>query len=251
MPKYKVVFKGLVDKTDIGKQAFLDKFAGAYKISPEEAKDRITRSKGILYQYDDPGAADKAKKFLASIGAEAVIEENQEPPPAPPIEDSVASFVGADSKPAAVGGVRACPKCGYQVPIKQDECPSCHVFISKYEQMLARKAQSLAPMSATPAAGGTMYPGPVAQGNTGVSPYVGKITCPEAKQALIYGIVGMFCFGFVLGILAVVKGIGAISSINENPQYSGKIMAIFGIILGVVDFIGWIAAMVTRFGGGM
>ncbi len=35
---------------------------------------------------------------------------------------------------------RPCPKCGHSVPAKQDECPNCQVYISKYEIMMQKRA---------------------------------------------------------------------------------------------------------------
>jgi ssDNA-binding Zn-finger/Zn-ribbon topoisomerase 1 len=273
MAKYRVVLKGLKDKSEAGRQAFLDRFGKAYNMTPEKAQERIKKSGGALYHFADEAGAEKARKFLESIGAVAVVEADEPaaakpsaPPPiqAPPPIEGPPSIDDSGRGQAAFGGVRACPKCGYQVPVKEDECPSCHVFISKYEQMQARKAQAAAAQAAAVPAvaaspGGTMYAGPAPQPRPGtlyqgpmpqaaaIGPSSAKVTCPDAKTALIAAIVGLFCFGFALGAYAVVKGISALDQIKRNPEYSGTVMAYIGIFLGILDFIGWVAGLILRF----
>lgn len=70
-------------------------------------------------------------------------------------------------------------------------------------------------------------------------------TLPEAKEALKYAIIGIFCFGFILGPLAIVKGTNAKKAIAEDPRYEGEGLAtaaqiIGGIVslLSVLYFIG-------------
>jgi tetrahydromethanopterin S-methyltransferase subunit D len=48
--------------------------------------------------------------------------------------------------------------------------------------------------------------------------------------ALVCGIIGLFCGGFILGIVAIVLG-----GIGLNRDES-KGMAIVGLILGIIDF---------------
>jgi hypothetical protein len=65
-----------------------------------------------------------------------------------------------------------------------------------------------------------------------------------ATASMVIGIVGMvFCWvpflGFILGILALILGIVALSRCNRDPKLEGKGMAIAGIALGgVATFIG-------------
>ncbi|HUT54937.1 MAG TPA: DUF4190 domain-containing protein [bacterium] len=295
MSKYKVVLKGLAEQTAAGKQAFLTKFGAAYKMTPEQAQDRIRRTAGVLYHFPNEDGAEKARLFLASIGgvAEVKVEETAAAA-APPLAASVPLAVPAPvSGPPSIdetdtqaqepyGDVKRCPKCGFEVPVNEDQCPSCRIYISKYEQMRARKARvaataggagtadagyggppaieegvaatGLVPggtmygadMYGTPGPG-TLYEGPTPQPAAPLSPYAGKGACPEATNALIAGVVGLFVplFGFLLGLYALVRGVEALGEIRENQQYTGKGMAIAGIVLGIIDVIGWIAATVN------
>ena len=48
-----------------------------------------------------------------------------------------------------------------------------------------------------------------------------KETLPEAKEALKFAIIGIFCLGFVLGPMAIVKGTSAKKTIAMDPRYDG------------------------------
>jgi hypothetical protein len=68
---------------------------------------------------------------------------------------------------------------------------------------------------------------------------VERKTSGLAIASLICSIVGLFGFGLIMGVLAVVFGFMAISRINDEPRfYSGKGLAIAGIIIGVISFFG-------------
>ncbi|HMB94849.1 MAG TPA: DUF4190 domain-containing protein [Tepidisphaeraceae bacterium] len=60
-----------------------------------------------------------------------------------------------------------------------------------------------------------------------------------AIASLIFGIIG--CIPFLSGILAVIFGI---VGIKKSPQSGGKGLAITGLILGILSFLGW-AGFVT------
>lgn len=59
-----------------------------------------------------------------------------------------------------------------------------------------------------------------------------KETLPEAKEALKYAIIGIFCFGIVLGPMAIVKGTSAKKAIAMDPRYEGEGMATAAQIIG-------------------
>lgn len=59
-----------------------------------------------------------------------------------------------------------------------------------------------------------------------------KETLPEAKEALKYAIIGIFCFGFILGPMAIVKGTSAKKAIAMDPRYDGEGMATAAQIVG-------------------
>lgn len=68
------------------------------------------------------------------------------------------------------------------------------------------------------------------------------LQCKEANEALIYSIVGIFCFGIILEPIAIVKALKAKKMIEQNPrlQGSGKVTAaliisIVGLALGILN----------------
>ena len=60
---------------------------------------------------------------------------------------------------------------------------------------------------------------------------------PEASEALKYAIVGMFCFGFILGPVAISKALKARNSIDANPRMTGSGKAIAAIVIGSVALV--------------
>ncbi len=76
-----------------------------------------------------------------------------------------------------------------------------------------------------------------------------KINAPGATAALVYGIVGFFVCGIVLGPLAISKANAAKRAMAENPTYGGAGLATAGTVLGVIDIIGWAIVLILRMGG--
>jgi len=62
-------------------------------------------------------------------------------------------------------------------------------------------------------------------------------TAKEATEALWCGIIGIFCFGFILGGVAIYKGVQARRIITENPTLTGEGIATAAIVLGVFDIV--------------
>lgn len=61
-----------------------------------------------------------------------------------------------------------------------------------------------------------------------------------ALAGFIVSLVGLVVFGIVLGILAIIlSGIG-LYRVNQDPiNWNGKGLAIAGIIIGILDIVGW------------
>ena len=72
------------------------------------------------------------------------------------------------------------------------------------------------------------------------------IPCKEANEALTYGIVGIFCFGFILGPIAVSKALKAKKMIAMNPRLAGSGKATAGLVLGILAFVFWIINIAVR-----
>ena len=70
----------------------------------------------------------------------------------------------------------------------------------------------------------------------------------EARTALILSIVGLFCFGFILGILAFRKANDVLETIAiYEVGQDKKGIATTAKVLGIIDIVGWTIALVARF----
>ena len=70
----------------------------------------------------------------------------------------------------------------------------------------------------------------------------------DAKQALILSIVGLFCFGFILGYLAFRKANEAIETIElYGVAQEKRSLATVAKVLGIIDIVAWIAGLIARF----
>ena len=108
-------------------------------------------------------------------------------------------------------GLMRCPACGNAIAIGSDICPMCRAITSP----------------------DGIYHGP-------------KITAPGATAALVCGIIGLFICGVILGIVAIVKGNEAKRAIASDPTYGGGGMATAGIVLGILDLVGWAIILMMR-----
>ncbi|HEY1956513.1 MAG TPA: DUF4190 domain-containing protein [Polyangiaceae bacterium] len=70
--------------------------------------------------------------------------------------------------------------------------------------------------------------------------------CALARQALIYSIIGLFCFGIVLGPLAISKARSAKMILAVTPGMRGEGMATAALILGIFDLALWVVGLVLR-----
>jgi hypothetical protein len=69
----------------------------------------------------------------------------------------------------------------------------------------------------------------------------------DARDALIMSIVGLFCFGFILGFLAFRKANSALSEITTYQVAEDKrSMLTVAKVLGIVDIIVWAIGLVAR-----
>lgn len=87
MPKYNVVFKGVAEDSSEAMSGLIARFSEAYKMTLQEAEERINIAGGVLFTFDDPGEVDKAKKFMEGLGAVVEVREvtlPTTPPPLPP-----------------------------------------------------------------------------------------------------------------------------------------------------------------------
>lgn len=71
--------------------------------------------------------------------------------------------------------------------------------------------------------------------------------CQEAREAIKMAYFSIFCFGFVLGPLALAKGIGARKIIKDDPTLLGSGKALAAIVIGSFVLVWWAARLFVQF----
>jgi len=72
------------------------------------------------------------------------------------------------------------------------------------------------------------------------------IPCAEASSALTYAIVGIFCFGIILGPIAIIKALKAKKMMALNPRLTGSGKATAALVIGIVVACLWVLGMIVR-----
>lgn len=74
----------------------------------------------------------------------------------------------------------------------------------------------------------------------------GMKPCAEANEALRYAIIGIFCFGIILGPIAISKGNAAKRLIEADPELTGTGKANAAIAIGIITILLWILGIISR-----
>jgi hypothetical protein len=85
--------------------------------------------------------------------------------------------------------------------------------------------------------------------NSSVDRQVTRMLLPidRSGYAVAAGYLGLFCFLLPVGILAVIFGHLGLRDINKNPQKCGAGRAIFGIIMGILNTLIYLAAILLPY----
>lgn len=76
---------------------------------------------------------------------------------------------------------------------------------------------------------------------------VEKCEPEEAGEALKYSLIGIFCFGIILGPIAMNKGFKALGIIKQDPFHKkGRTKAAFGILMGFYCLAFWLLNIIDR-----
>lgn len=130
--------------------------------------------------------------------------------PSSPFPAGVASGAAPIAKPLAPGTM-SCPRCGLAVTIGTPLCPACHAITSP----------------------DGIYHGP-------------KTNAPGAVKSLVLGIIGLVVCGIVLGPIAISSASKAKEAMANDPSLGGEGLATAGKILGVLDIVGFVIAILIR-----
>ena len=118
-------------------------------------------------------------------------------------------------------GMKECPICGEHIRLKARKCRYCGEIIDRGLAKAKKKEKHRDLMRRRR----TYGPSEVS----------------SAKTAFICGLLGLFCFGVILGPMAIFLGISAHNEIKRRKgEATGAGMATAGIVLGGIDIIAWI-----------
>ena len=65
-------------------------------------------------------------------------------------------------------------------------------------------------------------------------------SCSEASTALVLAIIGLFCFGIILGPIAIYKALEAKKQIAAEPGLQGSGQATAALVIGIIDILGFL-----------
>jgi hypothetical protein len=79
-------------------------------------------------------------------------------------------------------------------------------------------------------------------------PIVEQATIPSelASEALKYALIGIVCFGVILGPMAISKALKAKKEIAEDPTLTGEGKANAALIIGILDLLFWVLGIIAR-----
>jgi hypothetical protein len=94
----------------------------------------------------------------------------------------------------------------------------------------------------------SMPPPPPEDGYPYRSPYGGvPQPHPRGTAVLVLGILSLFCFGIILGPIAIVMGKNALNEIDANPSaYTNRVMVMAGFVLGIVGLVGSVILLLVQ-----
>jgi Domain of unknown function (DUF4190) len=64
-------------------------------------------------------------------------------------------------------------------------------------------------------------------------------TSGKAIASLVLGIISLFLFGVIAGVLAIIFGVQARREIEADPSVGGRGLATAGLTLGIIGVVLW------------
>ena len=102
------------------------------------------------------------------------------------------------------------------------------------------------------AIGGQMYCGSCKVLAVSGRPVVEQATIPSAlaDEALKYALIGILCFGIILGPMAIAKALKAKKEIASDPTLTGEGKANAALVIGIIVLLLWVMGLFARVSSG-
>lgn len=117
-----------------------------------------------------------------------------------------------------------------ELPPGKMKCPHCRELVQQGEAICPFCEQATSPDG--------VYDGP-------------KENAPGATAALVWGIIGLFFCGPILGAVALSNAKKAEGFLATSPRYGGEGLAKAGRVLGIIDIVLWMLVIIIRVFGAM
>ena len=117
-------------------------------------------------------------------------------------------------------------------PLGKVACPHCGKFMRTRDALCPYCKQAPTPDG--------VYDGPTRN-------------APDAVPSMVWGIVGLFICGVILGIVAIQKSGAARKAMDADPRLGGRGYATAGLVLGIIDLVLWTLILFVKLsspGGG-
>lgn len=116
-----------------------------------------------------------------------------------------------------------CPTCGNEIYTNERMCSNCGENNENYVEPVVVRTQ--------PTENQSYYPNMQYQEKNEYHVHVTPTNTNQSSAGLIFGILGLFFFGFIFGILALVY-----AKNDKNPAAAK--------VLGIIDIVGWLLVII-------
>jgi hypothetical protein len=139
-----------------------------------------------------------------------------------------------------------CSNCGHVNPSFASSCTNCGVPLPGAQPQQQKPPVWGAPANAAPEYGASSF---------GQMPFSGMQLeyIPEvveaqksARNALIFSIVGIFCCGVILGLIGIIMGAQARSTLKRYGVAEGQGLALAAMIVGGLDLVFFVVGIIVQ-----
>ena len=138
-----------------------------------------------------------------------------------------------------------CSNCGHVNASFTSSCTNCGVPLPGQQQHQPPPMWG-APSNAAPEYGASSF-GQMPYGGM-QSAYTADVVDAQksARNALIFGVVGLVCCGLILGLIAIIMGAQARSTLKRAGVIEGQGLALAAMIMGSIDLVLFIFGVVVN-----